>query len=142
MAGNTFIQVPPNLDDKVALKRFLEKLVLQVDSIFSKRGQSTSDETTLGFVETVILNTKINKALDIGKNYLVSVDASSNIVNISLPRANLSLGNTISITKVDSSSNMVILKSNSNIGGESSFDLLLEQESLTLFSNGTEWIVS
>jgi hypothetical protein len=38
MAGNTFIQVPSDITNTVTLRRFLEKLSLQVDTAFSKRG--------------------------------------------------------------------------------------------------------
>lgn len=36
----SFIQVPPNVADATTLKRFLEKLVLQIDEAFGNRGDS------------------------------------------------------------------------------------------------------
>ena len=38
MANSTFIQVPPNVTDPATLKRFLEKLILQLDVAFGNRG--------------------------------------------------------------------------------------------------------
>lgn len=40
MANNTFIQVPYDVTDSISLKRFLNKLILELDIAFSNRGNS------------------------------------------------------------------------------------------------------
>ena len=40
MAGSTFIQLPADVSDAVTLRRFLEKLVLQLDIAFGNRGDA------------------------------------------------------------------------------------------------------
>ncbi len=46
--ANTFIQIPSNLQENIILRRFLEKLVEQLDIAFGNRGsvQFTTDTTT------------------------------------------------------------------------------------------------
>ena len=39
MAGNTFIQVPNDITSPIILKRFLGKLILELDKAFGNRGQ-------------------------------------------------------------------------------------------------------
>lgn len=41
MVGSTFIQVPPDVTDARTLKRFLDKLVLQLDVAFGNRGNNS-----------------------------------------------------------------------------------------------------
>lgn len=41
MGGNTFIQVPNNIDNSITLKRFLSKLVLELDVAFGNRGNNS-----------------------------------------------------------------------------------------------------
>lgn len=40
MAGNTFIQIPLNITDEDTLKRFLNKLIQELDIAFGNRGTS------------------------------------------------------------------------------------------------------
>jgi len=40
MAGNTFIAVPNNVEDPMALKRFLEAMIARLDSVLGFRGDS------------------------------------------------------------------------------------------------------
>lgn len=62
----TFIQVPSNLDDSVALRRFLEKLILQLDIAFGNRGNSefitTSSVQQITVTATYVQN-EISQAL-------------------------------------------------------------------------------
>jgi len=71
MAGNysTFIQVPSNVDDPMVLKRFLDKLIQELDVAFGNRGDSrfAKPEEMQGFVENTSfenelaeLNAKLN----------------------------------------------------------------------------------
>ena len=121
---------------------FLEPLSVVA---YKKSREGSADLTALTSrvtaLEPVIVNTSTNSIL-INKNYLVSADASSGSITITLPTASYGSGKTCTVTKTDSSSNIVTIDSASLIAGESFFDLLLQYESLTLFSNGTEWIVS
>lgn len=74
------------------------------------------------------------------RNYLVSVNASSIPITITLAAASVAVGKTCTISKTDSSSNHVTITSVSSIAGDTSFDLVLQYESLTLFSDGTQWL--
>jgi hypothetical protein len=100
----------------------------------------TSLTNRVYYVEQVVVNVDDDVTLS-NRNYLVSVDATSKDIIVTLPTASFGEGRTCTVTKVDSSSHIVTIDSTSLIAGESSFDLLLQYESLTLFSNGTEWMV-
>lgn len=52
MAGSTFIQIPPDIQNGESLRRFLDKLVLQLDIAFSNRG--TSGFTSITSLQEVI----------------------------------------------------------------------------------------
>lgn len=60
MANSTFIQVPPNVTDAAALKRFLEKLVLQLDVAFGNRGAG-------GFAPTITFQQGVLSIQDIAQ---------------------------------------------------------------------------
>lgn len=47
MANSTFIQVPANIADIATLRRFLEKLILQLDIAFGNRGNNAFVTTTI-----------------------------------------------------------------------------------------------
>lgn len=75
-------------------------------------------------------------------NYLISASASSGNIVITLPSAVSGLHRTYVITKVDTSSNTVTIASISGlVAGEVNQSLLLGQESLSFFSDGTNWQV-
>lgn len=91
MAGSTFIQIPSDLSDYTTMRRFLEKLVQQLDIAFGNRGtsgfSSVSTVVDLNNLVTNIessLNSKISTALqgysrlDGTREYsgIVSYDAS------------------------------------------------------------------
>lgn len=60
MANSTFIQVPPNVTDAPALRRFLEKLILQLDIAFGNRGAG-------GFTQTITFQQGIVSIQDIAQ---------------------------------------------------------------------------
>lgn len=62
MANSTFIQVPPNVTDATALKRFLEKLVLQLDIAFGNRGTESFTPTNV-FQQSIISVQDIAQAI-------------------------------------------------------------------------------
>jgi len=74
-------------------------------------------------------------------NYLITADATSGAITVTLPSATVASSYQYTITKIDTSANGVIITSSVNVAGEASQTLELEQESLTLFSNGVEWMV-
>ena len=94
----------------------------------------------VGDLETIVTNATDDVILS-ARNHFVSVDATAKDIVVTLPTALVGLGKTCTVTKKDSSSHIVTIDSTSLIAGETSFDLLLQYESLTLFSNGTEWMV-
>ena len=69
MAGNTFIQVPNDITSPIILKRFLGKLILELDKAFGNRGQVSfaSNKDLNKFL--VSLNTQIEEIVIEGKTY-------------------------------------------------------------------------
>lgn len=63
MAQATFIQIPNNLQDPVVLRRFLEKLVLQVDIAFGNRGTEAFAEAAAVAAAT-ISSTDVQNQID------------------------------------------------------------------------------
>jgi len=55
MAGSTFIPVPTDITDATSLRRFLMKLVEQLDIAFGNRGNSPFTQTndTIGYIDTI-----------------------------------------------------------------------------------------
>lgn len=51
MAGSSFIQLPSNVDDSIQLRRFLDKLVQQLDIAFGNRGDNAF-VTQDGFIKS------------------------------------------------------------------------------------------
>ena len=74
-------------------------------------------------------------------SYLISVDCTGGNVLVTLPSAAISSTYQYVITKTDSSANVVNIASVSLLAGEATQQLLVEQESLTFFSNGVNWMV-
>lgn len=58
MANSTFIQVPANITDAATLKRFLEKLILQLDIAFGNRGNNA-------FVTSSVLDDSVASLQDV-----------------------------------------------------------------------------
>lgn len=71
-------------------------------------------------------------------NDIVLVDATAALRTITLPSASSNNGKTFSVKKIDSSVNPVKLTGDT-IDGESSFFLLIKNQSVEIASNGTEW---
>ena len=81
MGGNTFIQVPNNIENSLTLKRFLSKLVLELDVAFGNRGNNSfTTNSSLSSVLTT-LNTKINSIEEDGLTYS-KLDGSRELTGI------------------------------------------------------------
>lgn len=81
MAGSSFIAVPPNINDSLVLKRFLDTLVLKLDEAFGNRG--SNEFATVGGVNSEIssiqeLIVEINKE----NATLVKLDGSREITGV------------------------------------------------------------
>ena len=99
----------------------------------------TTLESKVYALEYISLSLTTDISLN-NRNYLVSVNASSTPITVTLAAASVAVGKTCTISKTDSSSNHVTITSVSSIAGDTSFDLVLQYESLTLFSDGTQWL--
>lgn len=81
MAGSTFIQVPHDVNDTMSLKRFLQKLVEQLDVAFGNRGDTafitTSDNTT----NLTQLQNSINSIASLQGTYS-TLDGSRDYTNV------------------------------------------------------------
>lgn len=196
MANSTFIQLPMDVTNPVELRRFLDKLVQQVDVAFGNRGDgSFSTEDSLGDVLTLINQnttrittlenavsiidsdlTILENAVDIIDSDLAALedtvqdlidgevivtvisdtilsvgtktvlcDCTSSHIDITLPNPSTVFtsprSNTISISKIDTTSNTVTILpfSTESVVGESTADLLAESEVINLITNGTDW---
>lgn len=77
MAGSSFIAVPPNINDSIVLKRFLDTLVLKLDEAFGNRG--SNEFATVGGVNSIQeLIVEINKETAT----LVKLDGSREITGV------------------------------------------------------------
>lgn len=77
MAGSSFIAVPPNINDSIVLKRFLDTLVLKLDEAFGNRG--SNEFVTVGGVNSIQeLTVEINKETAT----LVKLDGSREITGV------------------------------------------------------------
>lgn len=77
MAGSSFIAVPPNINDSLVLKRFLDTLVLKLDEAFGNRG--SNEFATVGGVNSIQeLIVEINKETAT----LVKLDGSREITGV------------------------------------------------------------
>ena len=93
-----------------------------------------------GETGVVMVNTTpYNVAVD--KIYLV--DASSSNIIINLPPATTGFDKKIIIKKIDSSANTVTIDPDGaeTIDGQSSYDLILQYDSITVTSDGTQWYI-
>lgn len=92
MAGSSFIQLPSNVDDSIQLRRFLDKLVQQLDIAFGNRGDDsfvTQTNYISGVSSIQELINAINKELldysklDGSRNYTgkVSYDSTKSFIS-------------------------------------------------------------
>ena len=142
MVGNnnsTFIQLPADITNPLELRRFLDKMVQQLDIAFGNRGDESfvSDSTFLSGVNSIqelinrlnIENNKIWAEFDNGINMKVVTttsslnaeeftetilcDCSSNDINVKLPNPTKvfedSRSRVVSVSKIDSSTNKVTI---------------------------------
>lgn len=78
MAGSTFIQVPPNLEDIQSLRRFLDKLVQQLDVAFGNRGtnkfssQSSVNQLIEG-LNNLVIDTENYAKLDGSREFIGTI---------------------------------------------------------------------
>lgn len=76
------------------------------------------------------------------ENELVSCDASGGTFTVSLTPTPVN-GEKIDITKIDSSNNIITVDGNgATILGDTTIQLTVKDESVTLIYNGTEWKVN
>lgn len=72
---------------------------------------------------------------------VIYADASSGAITITLPAAASSTDKRVVVKKIDSTRNIVTVDGNASelVEDETSFDLLLQGEAITLLCDGTEW---
>lgn len=75
MANSTFIQVPPNITDGQVLKRFLEKLILQIDIAFGNRGAAAFTPST-SFQQSITSIQDIQQAINDEAIFYSKLDGS------------------------------------------------------------------
>jgi len=104
----------------------------------SVTGNETTDRITV--LEPIVQNVTANATISLG-NYLIAANATIADLTVTIPTAVDNSGYKYTVVKTDSSANVVTIDSVSLLAGETDIDLLHEQESLTFFSDGTEWMV-
>jgi len=177
MANNqsTFIQLPMDVTNPLELRRFLDKLVQQVDIAFGHRGsggfastiplaevintlnehsdrldniepivtQITSDVNNLKNGE-LIVNTTTDIIVGVSTETILC-DCSVNDIQVTLPNPSLafntSRSKTISISKIDSSTNYatILPYSSETIASQTSINLVKESEVINLVTDGLNW---
>ena len=77
------------------------------------------------------------------QNFLVILNASSGSITVTLPAAVNNKNRIYTIKKIDSSGNKVTVDANSNekIDGETTVDLGLQYDFVTIVSDGDEWFI-
>ncbi|WP_413568825.1 hypothetical protein ACLWBD_15225 [Bdellovibrio sp. HCB117] len=81
-------------------------------------------------------------SISVDTDDVVSIDASSGNIIVSLPSAAEKAGKTFTFKKTDSSSNSAIVNATSgeNIDGNPSMVLVSKNSSVTIISNGSQWL--
>lgn len=71
----------------------------------------------------------------------INADCTSNAITISLPAASTMAGRWLNVKKIDSTGNVVTIDPNGSetIDGATTISLTMQYESVTLYSDGTEW---
>lgn len=137
------VPVKPTRKD---FEKFLPDLrtVKAFESLFDKIPSDVNDLTE----QVNFLLARIQKTASITSsfnvpigNYSVLADATAGLIIVTLPLAADSKSFIIGTTKIDSSTNIVrIQRSGSDlIAGETSHDILFEEEVLNFISEGTNW---
>lgn len=82
MAGNTICQVPPNLEDNEATKRFLNQLVQNIDVAFGYRGNNpvTANPTQTAISDISLSDTNL-KDVEEKLNEILKALRGSNIIS-------------------------------------------------------------
>lgn len=85
MVGNTFIQIPLNLNEEETLKRFLNKLIQELDVAFGNRGDTpifTNNPKQDSIQQLVLDNPTDNeKKIQEKLNEIIGVLQKSNITS-------------------------------------------------------------
>lgn len=161
MAGNTnrsFIQLPANVVEPIQLRRFLDKLVQELDVAFANRGSegfasiTNIQELISAFLELkeqveagdIIISVSSDTVLA-NQTQIVLVDATSSDKLITLPQASEAYTNerskAVAITKVDTTSNKVVIQTTDGalVVGETTQELLYDGEVLNFVTDGSNW---
>lgn len=82
MAGSSFIAIPPDIDNKETLKRFLTELINKIDIVYGNRGdkplftynpkQSSIQELTEDEADIKVIVGKINEIIRVLKSANIS----------------------------------------------------------------------
>jgi len=79
---------------------------------------------------------KVDSVVDV-----VLVDCTTSNITITLPKTQYNEGKNISIKKLDSSSNNVIVNSSDNVEGSSSYSFNTQYESYTFMATQLGWLI-
>ena len=164
MAGNSnksFIQLPSDVSEPVQLRRFLDKLVQELDVAFSNRGTGGFASSTVitslnGLIQAfllfqaeveagdIIVNVTTDTVLE-NKTQIVLVNTSTENVIVNLPSASSAYSNNrskaIAVTKTSSDSNTVTIGTldGALVVGETTQQLLYDGEVLNFITDGSNW---
>lgn len=166
MAGNTFIQLPPDITDTVVLRRFLAKLVEQLDIAFGNRGDGAFAKNIN--IDQIIadLDSRVIVLEDLAVNFgarITSIEAGEPIVvtttdyisgsatktivckapsdiTVTLPGCILTSGKSkvMSITNTTDTVVTIVPSDSATIVGEAS-QVLYQYEVLNFICDGTNW---
>ncbi len=95
--------------------------------------QNIVPSVTVGSIQYNIVTTAVGMTAAYGD--FIQVNAAGGPVSITLPAAATTPGALIDVSKIDASANAVTVVG--TINGVANFDLLLQDESITLVSDGT-----
>lgn len=92
--------------------------------------------------KTPLIQTTVSYTLQ-NTDYTVTCDTTSNDIIITLPDASTVSNKIYNVKKVDNSANSVIIDGNGaqTIDGEETRTIVMQYESITVQSNGTNWVI-
>ena len=138
---NSFIAIPLDLSDTNALRRFLARLIEQLDVAFGHRGTSPFLTSTDAIRQFTVITT--NVSLDASLNQIILVDTSAGPVIVTLPEAHVVPGYRYIIKKIDTTANEVTVAASSIdlIDGETSWIIATPYDSMSIVPYENTWSI-
>jgi len=140
---NSFIAIPHDLDNTSSLRRFLSRLVEQLDVAFGYRGVSPFASTSLGSTAPQFLVVATTLSVLASGPQIILVDASAGPVTITLPNSATLFNARYVVKKIDTTTNPVTVAVGgaNSIDGQPSWTILTPYDSMSLVPYLNLWSI-